>query len=342
MAVDFEVGGSSSSPSAASGLFGAELSVAETTQIGVDFPVLELEGQGKWVGLFAELGSVETNSRSYLEGDERVFIDGSLHPSVYGTGVEDFFNGGFYFDQGPFSKALHGSPYPDMKIGGERYTAAYRLMPTDGITFAHGIRAGLEGGPTSDVAMRARTVAYFYQRPEPSLRLWDVLDVGDPDSRSEHGYQVDGPHAFEVLDSRFEGEPPVPLIATGAYRAAGAADFALRGHETSTRFRLRRRFDAGLAGQEAEIYVGGTLAACLPPVDVNADRRWREIDVDLAPAAAAGGELAVSVVGSPAGVSGGDGTFTEFTYELWADVESAVFGDGFESGDLSGWNLATP
>ena len=342
IAVDYEVGGVASPPPATSGMFGAVLNAVEETEVGVDTPILELTGQGKWIGFFAELGSVATNSRIYLEGDERVFIDGSLHPSVYGTGVEDFFNGGFYFDQGPFSMALHGSPYPQMNVAGEVKSAAYRLMPTDGITFTSGIRAGLEGGPTNNVAMRLRSVAYYYQRPEPGLRLWDVLDVGDAASRAEHDYKVAGPHTFEVLDSLFEGEPPRALTATGAYRAAGTADFVLRGHETSTRYRLRRRFDAGLAGQEAEIHVGGTFVGAVPPAYVNADRRWREVDVDLASAAAEGGELAVSVVGLPAGASGGDGTFTEFTYELWADVASEVFADGFESGDFSGWNLADP
>ncbi len=165
--VDYEVAGTASPPSPSSGLFGAALSVSKATEIGVDFPFLELDGQGKWVGLFAELGGVGTKSRDYLEGDERIFIDASLRPSVHGTGVEDLFNGGFFFDQGPLSLALHGSPYVHLLDDCESTTAAYRLMPTDGITFRDGIAAGLEGGPTGDISMRARIVRYYYQRPAP-------------------------------------------------------------------------------------------------------------------------------------------------------------------------------
>ncbi len=322
--VSYEIRGSARAPSPRSGIFGAALSVSDRTQIGVDFPLLELEGHGKWVGLFAQLRSVDTMFRSYLEGDERVFIDDSLHPSVYGTGVEDFFNGGFYFDKGPFSKSLHGSPYVHLIAGGESLTAAYRLMPTDGITFAHGITAGLEGGNAGEISMRARIVAYYYQRPAADLHRWDVLDLGDPASRLAHAYSATSPFSLRSLDSRFEGEPPRTLTATGIYRPPGSSGFVLRGPEASTRFRLRRRFDAGLAGQEAEIYVDGALVGRFPPVDVNTDRRWREIDIDLAPVVAGGGgELAFQVV-VPSPASGGGGTFTEFVYELWADGDAEI------------------
>ena len=332
--VDYEVAGRASPPTASSGLFGASLRVSEATELDVDFPFLELEGHGKWVGIFAELGSIGTLSRLYLEGDERIFIDGSPHPSVYGTGVEDLFNSGFYFDQGPFTLALHGAPYVHLIDGGESTTAAYRLMPTDGITFRNRIVAGLEGGPEGDVSMRVRIVSYYYQRPAPALSRWDVLDLGDPGSRAVHGYTVPGSHSFEVLDGRFEGEPPRPLIATGAYRPLGNADFILRRHPSSQQFRLRRRFDAGLPGQAGEIHLGGELVGRWPAIDVNADRRWREIDVDLAPTTVAGKELAFRIV---APTDSGDGTFTEFVYELWADGDAEIFTDGFESGDASRW-----
>ncbi len=99
------------SPLPESGLFGATLGIDDETPIGLDIPLLELPGRGRWVGLFVDLGSVNTPSRQILEGDERIFLDGSQHPGHYGTGTEDLFNGGFYFDQGSFSRPLHGSPY---------------------------------------------------------------------------------------------------------------------------------------------------------------------------------------------------------------------------------------
>lgn len=150
------------------------LSSADPTTPGVDFPLLSLNRPGKWVGSFAKLGSVETSSRIYLEGGERVFLDGSRDPGIYGTGVEDLFDGGFYFDQGVFRLALHGMSYHLAMDSQEDVTAAYRLMLTDAIPFAVGIHAGLEGGPTNSVAMRARTVAYHYTSNQRGLVPGDL------------------------------------------------------------------------------------------------------------------------------------------------------------------------
>jgi hypothetical protein len=338
-AVDYEIRLNGTAPSSRSGLFGAVLSQDPATATGVDFPLLSLSGRGKLVGTYVELGSTAGTVRDYLEGDERTFIDRSPHPAVYGTGVEDYFNGGFYFDQGPMSMALHGAPYTELEDeSGLPTTAAYRLMLTDGITFQNHLEAGLEGGPTGNVSMRARAVTYFYRRKPPGLHLWDRLDLASAADRDRHSYQVAGPHAFQELAALFEGEPPANAVGTGVYRPPGTATFVLRAHPTSTRYRLRRRLDAGVAGQRATILVGGQAVGSFPPVDINEDRRWREIDVDLSPRVEAAGELMITVVAEPGPPAGEADTFTAFRYELWADIPLAVFADGFESGDLSAWD----
>lgn len=342
--VSWQVRREQRSPSPASGLFGATLNVDDETSIGLDIPLLELAGRGRWVGLFVDLGSVGTASRQYLEGDERVFLDGSRHPGHYGTGTEDLFNGGFYFDQGSFSLALHGSPY-HLTPGGEDATAAYRLLLTDAVPFATSIRAGLEGGPESNLALRVRTVAYHYSRPEPGLWLWDVLDLGDSMSRSDHAWTVDGYWALLPLDDHFEGEPPVPFQATGSYRPPGTGSFRLTVPSAASRLRIRRLLDAGAAGQEAEIFVGGQRLAAFPAVPENFDRRWQEVDVELTSVAIpATRKLDITVVAltSPAVSPPEDTLFSEFRYELWADVDPSVFADGFESGDLSRWSTSVP
>src|SRR6185295_5884475 len=93
-----------------SGRFGVAFGVASETRPGPDLPLLAVDERGKGVALFAEIGSVRTLPREVLEGDERVLLDGARPPGIYGTGVEDLFNGGFYFDRGPFALPLHGSP----------------------------------------------------------------------------------------------------------------------------------------------------------------------------------------------------------------------------------------
>ena len=313
--IHYAVRNDSTSPSPHSGLFGASLNSANPTTPGNDFSLLSLDRPGKWVGLFAELGSVETLSREYLEGDERVFLDGSRHPGIYGTGVEDMFNGGFYFDQGVVGLALHGMSYHLVTEEQEDVTAAYRLMLTDAVPFAAGIQAGMEGGPTSNIPMRARTVAYHYTSHQQDLILADLLDLSDPASIAAHSYTTDGPHQQAQLDAVFEGEPPQQLIAEGWYRTAGTASFSLDASHCRDGLRLRRLFDAGTAGQAAAIFVDGAPSGTLPFTDANPAHRWRELDVDLAALTPGNTSLQVSVVGAPSAPD--DGPFSEFQYQLW-------------------------
>jgi len=321
--IQYQVRRSLNAPLFDNGLFGAWLHWETQTPVGVDYPLLALSGQGKWVGLFADLGSVSSLDRSYLEGDERIYLDTSLHPGSYGTGVEDFFGAGFYFDRGVFTLPLHGMTYHLLNQNFEDVTAAYRFLLTDAPTFAADLRAGMEVGPEGNLSMRARTVAYFYSRADPGLNLADVLDLGDPQSRSEHGYMVSGNYQILTLSGNFEGEPPLHLQADGIYRGSGIAEFHLNATACGDRLRLRRRFDASAAGQTGFIYVAGQLAAGIPFGDANPYRPWREIDLDLPLGTAAGSELTVSVL-YPQGMP--STLFTEFQYQLWCNGRPLVTG----------------
>ena len=332
--IDYQVRRANQPPSAASALFGAQRWIDNQTPVGVDIPMLALRGEGKWVGMFADLGSVNTHRRGYLEGDERVYFDDSLHPAVYGTGTEDFYNGGFYFDQGPFRLALHGSPYHHMLENGEDATAAYRLMLTDGINFASNLSAGMEGGPTGNLSLRTRTIAYYYLRSTAGLWKSDVLDLGDPDSRKQHDFSISGPHANGILDGLFEGMPAVALRAIGAYRPPGEARFTLSAVPGSRHLRLRRRFDANIPGQEAEIWADGKLVGRFPPEDQNSARRWRETAIDLAPLIVKhNGEIEFTV--KALAWPGESELFSAFTYELWSEVPPQLFADGFQPTGLT-------
>lgn len=316
--VDFALSWRGSPPPADSGLFGAERRLSARTEVGRDIPLLALAGRGKWVGLFAELGSVGGSSREYLEGDERVYLDGAPDPAHYGTGIEDFFNGGFYFDRGPFRQPLHGSPYHEVTPAGEDVTAMFRSMLTDAVPFASSIAAGLEGGPTGDLPLHARTVAYFYSQPRPRLARVDALDLASPGSRRNHGYAPPAGSVCRPLSSRFEGEPGAARRGVACAAAGGASRFRLlRPGAGAGAVRLRRILDAGVAGQEADVYVDGRLAGTFPFVGADALRRWRSVDLDLALPAGGGRELELRVVPRPfPGRS--PALWTESAYELWA------------------------
>jgi hypothetical protein len=77
-------------------------------QAGERFELAALSGRGKYVGTLlyargqADMSrSVRVDELGFLEGDERLEIDGRV--AALGTGTDNYFNGGFYFKDGLFS-----------------------------------------------------------------------------------------------------------------------------------------------------------------------------------------------------------------------------------------------
>ena len=304
-------------PPADSGLFGAQLRVADPSTPGLDSSIAIIDGPGRWVGLFLEAGSIGNQSQAFLEGDERIFADGSPHPALYGTGVEDFFGGGFYYridslTSTPFRRALHGMTY-DLTDGAGRAMGMYRLMLTDAPVFGARLDVGLEGGPTNQTEVRFRAVSYFYRRSTPPARRRDLFDLGDPDSRLSHFYAWTGHQVCADLDALFEDEPPTGLVAPLCGRDEGNATFVMRGARPGQRVSLRRRLDAGISDQRATISINGAPASVLGFVDPNPHRRWRERERLIGLWGAEDLDAAVSI-----DVPGSSQGFTEARWELWA------------------------
>ena len=225
----------------------------------------------------------------FLEGDERVFLDGSRHPGIYGTGVEDLFNGGFYFDQGPFTLPLHGAPAHRITPTGEDVTSAYRLFLADAIPFRSSLSARLEPGPTGNLPLRARTVAWYYTRPEPAL-----VPVTGSTSRTARPAQSthtrpcarSGLHRLHLA---LRGRPPRRAGGAGDelwIRGPGRAG-AVRSAKASPQgaVRLRRRLDVLSPNPAADVYVNGVWVGAFPFQEANPFRRLREVDLDLPPQA---------------------------------------------------------
>jgi hypothetical protein len=145
---------------------------------GQDLELLKREGSGNYVGT---IESVEgTHGLGYLEGDERVFIDsdGKI-PSFNGTGTEDYYNGGWYFNHGPFSTPTHGAP-----IRQDNGTLSmYRLHLSDSIPFQQHINFGIEHGTENDSAEKYGLVSMWYQ---PELKPIDS-ELGTPEEREFRG-----------------------------------------------------------------------------------------------------------------------------------------------------------
>ena len=129
--------------------------------------LLDLQGPGRLAGLFVTGRSAGDGGWTFLEGDETLVVDGETEPSWRGTGVEDFFGGGFYFRNSerrptPFLQALHGMTCVSF-VEEKPSVSLFRLMPTDGPVFEKSLLFELEGGSTGEETVRWRGVAWFYR-----------------------------------------------------------------------------------------------------------------------------------------------------------------------------------
>ncbi len=273
------------------GYFRAESRVGQT-QPGQDWIFLETNGTGRFVGVNHTMVGLITagNIRNYLEGDERVFVDGSRSPQLHGTGSEDFYNGGWYFNRNEFSAPFNGAPAMQTGILDcpNQCDAAYRLMITEAVSFGSSIRFGIEPGPLANEPGNYSSTAFWYGHEDVStLRVTDRIDVGDAASEEAHGYAGGGDVA--TLTSTFEGtHAPAPLTED-LRNSTTAVSFTVDVAEDNDGVWLRRLSDQAQSHQAVQVEVNGQDAGTwLQPLG-NATRRWLE-DSFVIPAQLAQGE----------------------------------------------------
>jgi len=138
-----------------------------------NYTVVEAEGSGHFVGMNMSMQSYERGMQ-YLEGDEMVFVDGEKFPSVYGTGTEDYFNSGWYFNKGEFAAPYHGLILKDDSLS---RIAAYRFHILDAIPFTKSLRFEIEHGTENIERADYSSTAYWYQR-EPHKPFPPLLPAG--------------------------------------------------------------------------------------------------------------------------------------------------------------------
>lgn len=252
-----------------------------TPQIDGDEVLLRHEGRGRLFGLVAWMsGDGVREGGYYLEGDERIYVDGAVQPSWYGTGVEDLFNGGFYFDRGAYVGPLAGAPL--RRSGGiDDATSMYRWFLADAPRWRRSVVYKLENGAWGDEPLCLRTVAFYYASPEPAQEIVAALQLGDAADEAAAGYVRGSDARCAVQDALFGDEPPTSRSAL-VCRATTPSRFTLSSPRHGTAFRLRRTFDAGVEGQAAEILVNGVRVGAWPDTQANPARRWSQADVDFA------------------------------------------------------------
>jgi hypothetical protein len=151
-----------------------------------NYTILDAEGDGTYVGtaLFMQGLNMGKNKLAFLEGDEMIYIDQPnpnpatppdwKHPEpvpqINGTGTEDYFSSGWYFNKGPYSAPYHGCV---IKNDTNSQVSAYRWHIEDAIPFHKNIRVTIEHGTGDKSEADYSSVAYFYQsgphKPYPPL-----------------------------------------------------------------------------------------------------------------------------------------------------------------------------
>jgi hypothetical protein len=151
-----------------------------------NYTILEATGQGHFVGCALFMQAIKPRGLGFLEGDEMIHIDGvayqspdinatqpvrhyfehpTTRPQVNGTGTEDYFSSGWYFDRGLYSAPYHGVVIKDDPPG---RVSAYRWHIEDAMPFNKSIRVTIEHGHNNDHIADYSSIAFYYQN-EPHV-----------------------------------------------------------------------------------------------------------------------------------------------------------------------------
>lgn len=140
-------------------------------QAGDRFSAAALSGRGKLVGALMYMRGKVDASRSpraealgFMEGDERLEIDGQV--VALGTGTDNFFNGAFFFRDGPYSAPF--SAVSQLAVDEERGVSETTMMRwtilSDELNFQDQLALSFELGADRPATVRDyASVIFYYQ-----------------------------------------------------------------------------------------------------------------------------------------------------------------------------------
>ncbi|GAA0593714.1 DUF2961 domain-containing protein [Kribbella sandramycini] len=256
------------------GYFSAISHRAETTP-GSDWTIARATGRGKLVGVIQTMEGLlaDGNTRGYLEGDERVTVDGERTPAIHGTGTEDYYESGWYFNAGTYSTPFHGNSAHEVQAGFCKYEcdAAWRLHVTDAIPFQNELDFGIEHGPQNDHPAGYGSTAFLYTSARFGARETDRVEVAGAPLTSVYEGDHDDVQLTDEVGS-----------TTKPVRMSVKVDPANRG------VTLRRTSDQAVGGQTAQVFVNGRAAGTWMQPLSNPHQRWLDDNYQLPPALTAG------------------------------------------------------
>lgn len=327
------------------GYFHASFNEETFENDGRDFNFIEECGRGHVVGLSLFMHGTGTGgyrNTGYLEGDERVYVDGALSPCVQGTGNEDYFNAGWYFNRGTFCRPVHGCPWEDhMNTDRPNFTQAYRFHLSDAIPFSSSVKFGIEHGPQNDEPGTYSSVAYYYKMAGSAsgLELVADLDLGDAWSESLYSYLPPSGYASVSNGWCYEGDDDDWAINDEGYSYSWAmAEFTVPVPENCHGMLIRRRMDQGIGGQTASVFLDDVFAGTWYEADHNfesVNQRWLDSEFRVA-AGCVSGKESVRVGILPLSASSG---WNEYRYWVFAVMSADALLDSDHDGLPDQWEL---
>lgn len=151
--------------------------------------VLQVKGRGQYAGLCLSMQGKNPNYLSFLEAPEYFYIDGEKEPRLVGTGLEDYYNGGWYFRDGEFSAPFHGVPLKDAL---RSMISMYRFHDQDAVLFSSALRMAFISPWASERLQPfwyASTAYYYLDRPGSLEKTGDFRKLPAPYRRRDADHQ---------------------------------------------------------------------------------------------------------------------------------------------------------
>ena len=201
-------------PSESWGYFHAVWNRTVPGQVGSPHPVLSTSGRGKFVGCLLAVTGLD-QSWWILESDETMTIDGAKEPQWKGTGLEDYFNGGWYY-QNAHTQPLHG-----LLFKAPFRTVQYRFHFMDPVQFGKSFRMEFERGPGQRSKGWMESVGYYYLEEPVAVAAVSTEDRSMPEDpqagrtlmQELHNLERlgDGRAAMDAIDTYLQRNPVVPF-----------------------------------------------------------------------------------------------------------------------------------
>jgi hypothetical protein len=198
----------------------------------VDLPFVTVLGQGRFVGTAVQIVNPPMDPRWrsnwWGEGDEKVFVDGSL--TTLGTGAEDYFNYSWsrwdLFDHPYCGQPLASGP------GNCGYVGNHRLQIADDLPFAQSLSFAMElWSHRPAVPLSWGRTVYFYARPgavtdhrapQPGDLAVPALPPWRPEDFALAGESLcwlpgAAGEGYRATAGKVDARVPTALVRSGAY-----------------------------------------------------------------------------------------------------------------------------